>query len=248
MNRLLILIFVVVIGIVLVSSPTPAKAATVYEDFDSYEIITPADDLTTPGATFIGTEWVIFPAFLVESLSGNCLIQFDDTSALIIDFDTPKGSYWMRFATLVEGDSFQVWGYYQGVLQFTDSFMGSIPDDFPFAEGVAAGSGNQFDRLVVDGLLSIVMIDDFMAFDYVEPIDYPNHGEVLISAGAPVVPYAMPGAYAQAFSLPADYDGNGFDTYIITGTVTLNGETWYSIFIGGEDYLWVPANQVQVLR
>lgn len=247
-NRLWILALVVVIGIVLVSPTTPVKAATVYEDFDSYEIITLADDLTTPGATFISAEWVIFPAFLFESFSGNCLIQFDDTSALIIDFDTPKGSYWMRFATLEAGDSFRIWGYYQGVLQFTDSFIGSVPDDFPFAEGVAAGGGNQFDRLVVDGRLSMVMIDDLMAFDYVEPIDYPNHGEVLISVGAPVVPYAAPGEYAQPFSLPADYDGNGFDTYIITGTATVGGAVWYSIWVGGEDYLWVPASQVQVLR
>lgn len=82
----------------------------------------------------------------------------------------------------------------------------------------------------------------------VPAVNYPNHGEILISAGAPVVPYAAPGEYAQAFTLPADYDGNGFDTYVITGTATVGGATWYSIWVGGVDYLWVPASQVQILR
>lgn len=82
----------------------------------------------------------------------------------------------------------------------------------------------------------------------VPAVNYPNRGEILISAGAPVVPYAAPGEYAQAFTLPADYDGNGFDTYVITGTATVGGATWYSIWVGGVDYLWVPASQVQFLR
>lgn len=82
----------------------------------------------------------------------------------------------------------------------------------------------------------------------VPAVNYPNHGEILIRSNAPVVPYAAPGEYAQAFTLPADYDGNGFDTYVITGTATVGGATWYSIWVGGEDYLWVPASQVQILR
>lgn len=80
------------------------------------------------------------------------------------------------------------------------------------------------------------------------PLRVPNRGEVLISAGAPVVPYAAPGEYALGITLPADYDGNGFDTYVVTGSTTLNGETWYSIFLGNEDFVWVRASQVQVLR
>lgn len=82
----------------------------------------------------------------------------------------------------------------------------------------------------------------------VPAVNYPNRGEILISAGAPVVPYAAPGEYAQAFTLPADYDGNGFDTYVITATATVGGATWYAIWVGGVDYLWVPASQVQTLR
>lgn len=82
----------------------------------------------------------------------------------------------------------------------------------------------------------------------VPAVNFPNRGEILISASAPVVPYAAPGEYAQAFTLPADYDRNGFDTYVITATATVGGATWYAIWVGGVDYLWVPASQVQTLR
>lgn len=79
-------------------------------------------------------------------------------------------------------------------------------------------------------------------------VNFPNKGEILISAGAPVLTYAAAGNYPTGIVLPADYDGNGFDTYTITSSATVAGETWYAVWVGGEDYLWVPASQVTVLR
>lgn len=82
----------------------------------------------------------------------------------------------------------------------------------------------------------------------VPAVNFPNKGEIMISAGAPVQTYAAAGAYPTNIVLPADYDGNGFDTYTVTSSATVAGETWYAVWVGGEDYLWVPASQVQVLR
>lgn len=82
----------------------------------------------------------------------------------------------------------------------------------------------------------------------VPAVNFPNKGEVLISANTPVYAYAAAGEYMTNIVLPADYDGNGYDTYTVTGTATVAGETWYAIWVGGEDYLWVPASQVTVIR
>lgn len=254
MNRLLMLTLVMVLGVALLVPATPAEAATVYENFDSYADSTPANSLTTPGATFNGPDWGVIPTFF-SSLTGKVLIQpGGGGNPLTIDFATPKGSYSMRFATQQTGDTFRVWGYYEGVLQFTDDFVGSVPSGFPFAEGSAYGSGDKFDRLVVDALGQAAAIDDLIVYEFVDRVDYPNRGEILISAGAPVTAYGEPGGEVargtdgRVIVLPADYDGNGFDTYIVTGTATLAGELWYSIWIGGKDYGWVKGSQVVTLR
>ena len=75
----------------------------------------------------------------------------------------------------------------------------------------------------------------------------PNQGLVQINAHAPVQPYGMPGMELQNFMLPADYDGNGFDTYVVTEVTMVDGEYWLGIFIGNDIWLWVPYSSVQVL-
>lgn len=97
------------------------------------------------------------------------------------------------------------------------------------------------------GDLETLALGDFSC-PTVAAVNYPNNGEIMIGVGSPVQTYAAPGEYATNIVLPADYDGNGYDTYIITGSTTVAGETWYAVWVGGPSYLWVPASQVQVLR
>lgn len=73
----------------------------------------------------------------------------------------------------------------------------------------------------------------------------PHIDEIQINVYTPVIPYDKPNGEAvkladgHTFTLPHDYDGNGFDTYIVTDAVEIDGEVWYSIFLGSETFVWV---------
>ena len=72
----------------------------------------------------------------------------------------------------------------------------------------------------------------------------PNLGLVQINATAGLQPYGMPGMEMQNFVLPADFDGNGFDTYIVTDVELVDGEYWLGLFIGSGDWVYVPYSAV----
>lgn len=82
----------------------------------------------------------------------------------------------------------------------------------------------------------------------VPAVNYPNNGEIMISSVAPVYTYGAAGDYMTNIVLPKDYDGNGYDTYVVTATAEVAGEMWYAIWVGGPAYLWVPGSQVIVIR
>lgn len=48
--------------------------------------------------------------------------------------------------------------------------------------------------------------------------------------------------------LPADYDGSFADTYVVTDTVTVDGQIWYQIFLGSGDFIWVSGVNVTVIN
>ena len=78
------------------------------------------------------------------------------------------------------------------------------------------------------------------------PFDIPNLGTIEITADAPQVVYTIPGGEVVQVNgtdlvLPEDADGNGIDTYTITGITTFEGQTWYSIFLGSAFFVWLPA-------
>lgn len=75
-------------------------------------------------------------------------------------------------------------------------------------------------------------------------VDFPVLGIFQLNAYSPVTPYAAPGQYPVNISLPADADGNGFDTYAVTAVTTVNGQYWVALWIGGKDYLWLPYSVV----
>ncbi len=47
--------------------------------------------------------------------------------------------------------------------------------------------------------------------------------------------------------LPADYDNSFADTYVVTDTQVVDGRVWVSIFLGSENFVWVPLDQVTPL-
>ena len=81
-------------------------------------------------------------------------------------------------------------------------------------------------------------------------LNVPHVDDIRINAGSNVPAYDGPAgsqaklANGQEIFLPQDYDGNGFDTYIVTDTAVVDGVTWYSIFLGNENFVWVNGSQV----
>lgn len=81
-------------------------------------------------------------------------------------------------------------------------------------------------------------------------LNVPHITDVKINAGANVPAYADPGgeqvrlANGQHLFLPQDSGNDGADTYIVTDTMVIDGVTWYSIFIGNENFVWVSGPQV----
>ena len=85
-------------------------------------------------------------------------------------------------------------------------------------------------------------------------LNVPNTGEIMITTANGQPAYDSPAGSVIRHNggaelwLPHDYDGNGFDTYIITETVVIDGRTWYGIFLGNESWAYVPADTVIVTR
>lgn len=76
-------------------------------------------------------------------------------------------------------------------------------------------------------------------------ISVPNKGLIQIATWQTCPAYMSPGGEAiPGMLLPADADGNGFDTYVVTGSQVVDGETWVSIFIGSANWVWVPLDAV----
>jgi hypothetical protein len=81
----------------------------------------------------------------------------------------------------------------------------------------------------------------------------PYKGMIQISTSQRQVSYIIPGTVVWSDKngnpsfLPHDADGGGSDTYIITGLTTINNRTWVSIFLGSEDFVWVPLDSVTLL-
>ena len=85
-------------------------------------------------------------------------------------------------------------------------------------------------------------------------INVPNFGEVMITSEISQFGYGAPAGEparnpdGSGLWLPHDFDGNGFDTYVVTGVTEVDGETWLSIFIGNEQWVWVPQSTVITIR
>ena len=85
-------------------------------------------------------------------------------------------------------------------------------------------------------------------------VSVPNFGEVMITSEIAQFGYGAPAGEparnpdGSGVWLPHDWDGNGFDTYVVTGSTDVDGEIWLSIFIGNEQWVWVPQSTVITIR
>lgn len=79
-------------------------------------------------------------------------------------------------------------------------------------------------------------------------IPVPNKGLIQIGTWQAQPAYMSPGGeIIPGIVLPNDADGNGFDTYVVTGASTVDGRKWYSVFLGSANWGWVPADMVTPL-
>ncbi len=89
----------------------------------------------------------------------------------------------------------------------------------------------------------------------IQALSQPQIGMISISTAQaqPVYESADGGVVRNADGkelwLPSDYDGNGFDTYLVLSSVDMDGTTWLEIFIGnGSANVWVPLDGVTVIE
>lgn len=82
---------------------------------------------------------------------------------------------------------------------------------------------------------------------------YRNLGLISISSSQAQMVYQSAGGDpimngSTELFLPADADGNGFDTYVVTGVSTsADGRTWLSIWLGSTNFGYVPLDSVTVI-
>ncbi len=83
--------------------------------------------------------------------------------------------------------------------------------------------------------------------------DFPNIGMVKISVEQAQPAYDSAGGSiirhngGHELWLPHDYDGNGFDTYVVTETMMVDGRLWVGMWLGSQTYGWVPLDLVTVI-
>ncbi|MCQ3930837.1 MAG: hypothetical protein DPW16_10295 [Chloroflexi bacterium] len=111
-----------------------------------------------------------------------------------------------------------------------------------FVSGTDLGFGTGAYTLVAEG--------DFLSFGPTAE-NVPHLGLVMINWGqnqpafvAPGSSQVIAGSNGADVILPADADSSGYDTYIVTGAASVDGEIWVSIWLGGAAYGWVPLEDV----
>ena len=156
------------------------------------------------------------------------------------------------------GPNIRVQGYLDGAevfdLNFAAGDVGGI-----FAEGVAAYAGASFDTLVISNEETELGIDNLVTTDASPEgspcANYSWLGLVQIGEHQYQPAYGFAGSTDIArgldgvdIYLPADFDGNGFDTYVVTSIQLVGDEYWLGLFLGGCDYGFVPLSGVTQLK
>ncbi len=89
----------------------------------------------------------------------------------------------------------------------------------------------------------------------VEPaFTVPNLSEVMVSNTQTQPVYMSPDGQVirnpdgSLLQIPQDFDGNGYDTYLVTDTAIIDDETWLAIFIGSRRWVWIPLGDLSLMR
>jgi hypothetical protein len=85
------------------------------------------------------------------------------------------------------------------------------------------------------------------------PQHIPHIGTVMITTSQAQPVYQSPAGQvirdsaANEIWLPNDANNDGFDTYVVTGVRSVDGEIWLSIYLGSQIWGWVPLDAVTPL-
>lgn len=124
------------------------------------------------------------------------------------------------------------------------SFVPNVPTGiFTYVDTIVVGFGSQIEAVhfTLNGDVPVVPAT---------VLNVPHVTDIRINSWEQVVAYGSPGgepaklANGQVIVLPHDFNNDGFDTYVVTDTATVDGVTWYSIFLGNESFTWVNGSQV----
>lgn len=116
-------------------------------------------------------------------------------------------------------------------------------------------NGNKVIAADINGSNGIVHIIDGVLIPPIAPFvaEPANLGEVTIAAGANLPVRTQPGGSIVELNgnpllLPQDFDNNGFDTYLISDIRTINDITYYGLFIGSSNLVWIEAGEASRTR
>ncbi|MBI5931564.1 MAG: hypothetical protein HY862_19810 [Chloroflexi bacterium] len=107
-----------------------------------------------------------------------------------------------------------------------------------------------FDRGYGSGGYTIIGSGSFVAFGPTAN-NVPNLGLVKLDTGQTQPAYVsagggqvLQGSDGASVFLPADADHSGYDTYVVTDAVEVDGAIWIAVWLGGVDYGWLPLSGV----
>ncbi len=156
--------------------------------------------------------------------SGDSNYPIDASPVTMYIYDTPSGSPFGTDTTQENVD----WIVTNGTLLATSSYdVRNIPSCAGVPYFGSLGTSQQMPQI---GLISI-------GVGQIQPVYESAGGSVVRDANN------------NELKLPQDYDGNGFDTYLVMSSTEIDGRLWYQIFIGnGASLVWVPADKVTVVE
>lgn len=152
---------------------------------------------------------------------------------------------------LIDGNDDSYPGGPEDPCNYSSYLLFTAPADGNYV--VRAWSFDAFNNLVNRGFgtggYTIIVDGTFFGFGPTAN-NVPNLGLVKIDTGHVQPAYDAPaggvlrGTDGAEVQLPADADHSGYDTYVVTDAVEIDGEIWIAIWVGGADYGWLRLSDV----
>ena len=193
--------------------------------------------------TYVGSETTPGAWTLAGSLAGVTCNGLDVPTPLAIGgIVIPAGQTYGLYVTDASGTGIN---YTNGANTFANADI-----QIDLGVGVAYPFGSTFSPRSWNGTIYYEYGTAVVPPVAVTVLNVPHVDDIRINAGSNVPAYDGPaGSQVKLLNgrdvfLPQDYDGNGYDTYVVTDTAVVDGVTWYSIFLGNEQFVWVNGSQV----